>query len=75
MKKELKKDDILILTADHGCDPTWVGSDHTREYIPILMYNNGLSKNLGIRDSFADIGQSIAVYLGLPQLTVGRSFI
>jgi phosphopentomutase len=73
--KQLTSDDILILTADHGCDPTWSGSDHTREHIPILMYHNGMSSSLGIRDSFADIGQSIATHLGLSSLKFGSSFI
>lgn len=73
----LTADDILILTADHGCDPTWAGSDHTREYIPFLLYtpkHSNLQDNcLGIRDSFADIGQSISHYLDLPKLNSGIS--
>jgi phosphopentomutase len=73
--KELKEDDILILTADHGCDPTWNGSDHTREYIPILMYHSGKNKEIGIRETFADIGQSIAEHLSLSKLNYGTSFI
>lgn len=73
--KILKDDDILILTADHGCDPTWHGSDHTREYIPILMYHGSKSQDLGIRETFADIGQSIATHLGLSKLNYGVSFL
>ena len=73
--KQLKDDDLLILTADHGCDPTWQGSDHTREYIPILMYHKNQSYNLGVRETFADIGQSIASHLGLSKLNYGISFI
>jgi phosphopentomutase len=69
----LTEDDILILTADHGCDPTWPGSDHTREHIPFLLYHNAVSINLGIRDTFADIGQSVAEHLGLPKLNTGTS--
>ncbi|MDH5239318.1 MAG: phosphopentomutase, partial [Gammaproteobacteria bacterium] len=53
--------DLLILCADHGCDPTWPGSDHTREHIPVLAYGAGVTPgSLGRRDTFADIGQSLA---------------
>ena len=69
----LTENDILILTADHGCDPTWVGSDHTREHIPFLLYHNAKSINLGTRSTFADIGQSVADHLGLPKLNTGTS--
>ena len=59
--KNLKKDDLLIITADHGNDPTYKGSDHTREYIPILMYSPIFkkSKKLEDRDTFADVGATI----------------
>lgn len=67
----LTSDDILILTADHGCDPTWKGSDHTREYIPFLMYANGIELAMGIRETYADIGQTIAKYLQIPPLNFG----
>ncbi|MCV6622650.1 MAG: phosphopentomutase [Cellvibrionaceae bacterium] len=72
----LNEDDLLIISADHGCDPTWPGSDHTREHVPVLAYKKDLSPiNLGKRESFADIGQSIASHLGLPPLEYGKSFI
>ncbi len=68
--------DIMVLTADHGCDPSWTGSDHTREHIPVLFYGAPVPPgSLGKRDTFADIGQSIASYLGLPKLEYGTSFI
>ena len=68
--------DLLILCADHGCDPTWPGSDHTREHIPVLAYGKGVSPgSLGRRESFADIGQSLAVHFGLEQMDYGTSFI
>ncbi len=71
----LKDDDILILTADHGCDPTWPGSDHTREYIPVLWYSKRhQAVSLGERESFADIGQSIAEAMGLSKMDYGTSF-
>lgn len=75
--KELKAEDILIITADHGCDPTFKGTDHTREYVPLLVYNKNFTKNsnLGTRLSFADIGATIAEYLHLPKLTSGQSFL
>ncbi|MFB2800002.1 phosphopentomutase [Shewanella seohaensis] len=72
----LDEDDLLILTADHGCDPTWQGTDHTREYVPVLAYGAGLKAgSLGRRNSFADIGQSIASYFKLEPMEYGESFI
>ncbi|WP_046079925.1 phosphopentomutase [Halomonas sp. HG01] len=72
----LEDDDLLILTADHGCDPTWPGSDHTREHIPVLASGAGLAPgSLGIRESFADIGQSLAAHLGLAPMDDGTSFL
>jgi len=72
----LQPDDLLILSADHGNDPTWPGSDHTREHIPILACGAGLrAGSIGIRDSFADIGQSIAAHFRLPPLANGTSFL
>ena len=73
---ELGDDDILVITADHGCDPTWLGTDHTREHIPVLFYGKSLQGNaVGLRDSFADIGQSIATHHELPSLDYGKSFL
>ena len=69
-------DDLLIITADHGCDPTWAGSDHTREHIPVLAFGNELAAgSLGRRKTFADIGQSLATYFDLPPMDFGESFI
>ena len=79
----LNDDDILIVNSDHGCDPAYKGSDHTREYIPVMIYGKNLRKdnNLGILDSFADIGKTVLEYL-LPQQydkiktdTIGKSFL
>jgi phosphopentomutase len=71
----LKDNDRLIVTADHGNDPTWRGTDHTREQIPVLCYGPGLMPGcIGMRRSFADIGQSIAHYLGVPRLGAGEAF-
>jgi phosphopentomutase len=63
---QLGDDDLLMISADHGCDPTAPGSDHTREYVPILLYNKRMpGQNLGIRESFADIGKTTLAWLGL----------
>ena len=68
--------DLLVLSADHGCDPTLPGSDHTRECVPALAYGPGIApRALGRRDSFADLGQSMAAHLGLPPLAAGESFL
>jgi phosphopentomutase len=76
MLELLSEDDLLILTADHGCDPSWKGSDHTRERVPVLAYGGGLAAgSLGRRNSFADIGQSIASYFKLEPMEYGESFI
>ena len=65
MIENLNEDDLFIITADHGCDPTYKGSDHTREYIPILAFGKKLKKNvnIGIRDSFVSIAASIEKHL------------
>lgn len=71
----LQPDDVLILTADHGCDPTWPGSDHTREHIPVLVSGPKIpAGSLGRRDTFADIGQSLAEYFGTSDMEYGKSF-
>ncbi|MCP8885263.1 phosphopentomutase [Devosia sp. XJ19-1] len=73
---KLRHDDLLILTADHGNDPTWPGTDHTREQVPILVFSPALPPGeIGIRSSFADIGESIAAWLGLPPGRHGKSFL
>lgn len=65
MIENLNEDDLFIITADHGCDPTYKGSDHTREYIPILAFGKNLKKNvnIGVRDSFVSIAASIEKHL------------
>lgn len=72
----LTSDDLLVLTADHGNDPTKAGSDHTREYVPLLVYGRSAnaSVNLGTRGSLADIGQTIAENFGFG-LPAGESFL
>lgn len=69
-------DTLMLLTADHGCDPTWPGTEHTREYIPVLVYKAGLGDvALGERASFADIGQTLADFFALDAMAYGDSFI
>jgi phosphopentomutase len=74
--ERMVRDDILIICADHGCDPTWKGTDHTREHIPVLVYGAKIpAGSLGRRKSFADIGQSLATYFGLAPMDYGESFL
>lgn len=73
----LKDDDLLIITADHGNDPTWHGTDHTREHVPLLAYSPSMkgSIDLGSRHSFGDIGQTVLANFGLSPYAVGTSFL
>jgi len=72
----LEDDDVLIITADHGCDPTWTGTEHTREYVPVLVYGKTVkSQPLGIRKTFSDVAQSLAVWFDLPAFQTGKSFL
>jgi len=76
LKAVLRAGDLAVFSADHGCDPTWEGTDHTREHIPILAFGPGIASGpIGIRPTFADIGQSIAKHLGLAPMPVGNSFL
>jgi len=73
----LKEDDLLIITADHGNDPTWHGTDHTREHVPLLAYSPSMKGaiDLGLRYSFGDIGQTVLANFGLSPYAVGTSFL
>lgn len=75
--ENLKSEDILIITADHGCDPTFKGTDHTREYVPMLVYGEKIKENINLktRDSFSDIGQTICEYFNVESLKIGKSFL
>ncbi|HHT9118549.1 MAG TPA: phosphopentomutase [Candidatus Hypogeohydataceae bacterium YC38] len=72
----LKEEDLLCITADHGCDPTTPSTDHSREFVPLLVYGPALGKpkSLGLRESFSDMGATIAEALELPPLRYGKSF-
>jgi phosphopentomutase len=74
--ERLAHDDLLIVTADHGNDPTFRGTDHTREFVPLLSFaKNRLGKNLGLRHGFYDVAQSLAAFFGVPAMPLGKSFI
>ena len=72
----MKPEDVLVLTADHGCDPTTPSTDHSREYVPVLVYGEEiLPIAVGVRESFADLGLTVAELLGVAVENIsGRSF-
>ena len=72
----LKEDDLLIITADHGCDPCDVSTDHTREYVPLMVWGLGVNEgvNLGVRKTFADVAKTTLEALGVPNTLPGTSF-
>ena len=72
----MKDSDIVMITADHGCDPGFRGTDHSREYVPFLVYGKEIKKgvNLKTRGSFADIAATIQDMFGVEQKTEGSSF-
>ena len=74
---ELKEDDLLMITADHGCDPGYIQStDHSREYTPLLIYGKKVTpKNMGTRDTFADIGATVLKYFGIDPAFAGESLL
>lgn len=73
LQAQLRMDDVVLLVADHGCDPTWKGTDHTREHIPILAFGPQVQPgSFGLRESFADVGQTIASLLGILPLEEGQ---
>ena len=75
IQAKMNEDDLLIITADHGCDPTYKGTDHTREYVPVLAYGKGLPKDsdLGVRDTFSDIAATIAANFDLKTKLAGEN--
>ncbi len=76
LQSGLQRDDVLIITADHGNDPTFRGSDHTREYVPLLVCGERMPPAcLGVRQGFFDVAQSLATVFGIPPLPRGQSFI
>ena len=75
--EQLGPEDLLIITADHGCDPTFKGTDHTREYIPLLVYGKFLPGNVNLhtRETFADISATVLDWFGIPNTIYGTSFL
>ena len=72
----MRDSDLLIITADHGCDPGDDSTDHTREYVPILVYGAGVAPvSLGVRDTFADVGATVAAALGVPFDCPGKNML
>lgn len=72
----LGENDRVFITADHGNDPSYTGTDHTREQVPVIMFGHGVSQeNIGQRETYADIGQTIAEFMGIGTLDYGRSFL
>ena len=74
----MKEEDILIITADHGCDPSTPSTDHSREYVPMVIYGNSIKAGVDLktRDSFADISATVLEYFGVDQKdTSGTSFL
>ncbi|MBI3353759.1 MAG: phosphopentomutase [Nitrospirae bacterium] len=73
---KMRNNDILVITADHGCDPTTPSTDHSREYVPLLIYGKKVKGgvDLGVRETFADLGQTIAEIFNVERLMAGESF-
>lgn len=75
MLDRLRDGDLLLITADHGCDPTWTGTDHTRERVPVIgMLKGGKDGSIGVRQTFSDISQTISEHLGIDRGPSGTSF-
>ena len=78
LREKLREDDLLIVTADHGCDPSTTSSDHSREYTPMLICGSGVREgvDLGTRATFADIGATVMDFLGAKsRMRIGESFL
>ena len=73
----MKERDLLIITADHGCDPTTESTDHSREYVPVLLYGKQIKKdvNIGTRKTFSDIAATIAEIFNIENDFPGESFL
>lgn len=73
----LREDDLLLIMADHGNDPTDQSTDHSREYVPVLCFSPSGKRgvDLGVRSSFSDAGKTVAEYFGIPNSLAGESFL
>ena len=73
---KLREGDLVVITADHGCDPTWAGSDHTREHIPMLFFGPAApARELAVSETFSDIGATLAKHLGVKPLSNGTALL
>jgi phosphopentomutase len=77
LRGALREDDVLLLTGDHGCDPSDVSTDHTREHVPILVWGERVQRgvDLGVRPTFADLGATLAENFSVGPLSAGTSFL
>lgn len=77
IQNKMNEDDLLIITADHGCDPTFKGTDHTREYVPVLVWNKNINTpiNLGVRKTYRDIAATIAENFNINENFGAESFL
>ena len=77
IQKRMREGDLLMITADHGCDPSTPSTDHSREYTPLLAWSGGIrpGANIGTRRTFADIGATVLDFFGLENITEGESFL
>ena len=73
----MREQDLLVITADHGNDPTTPSTDHSREHVPVLLYGTGVraGSNIGTRTTFADLGQTLGAVFRVPPLPNGASFL
>jgi phosphopentomutase len=75
LRSVLRAGDLVIIVADHGCDPAWRGTDHTREQVPILAFGPSVATgSIGQRQTFADVAATIAAHLQLPAMSAGQPF-
>ena len=72
----MQREDILMITADHGCDPNYTGTDHTRENVPLMVYGRKIRPgNLGTLSTYSDIAATVAAYFDVPYSLNGKSFL
>ncbi|MGY8690463.1 MAG: phosphopentomutase, partial [Verrucomicrobiales bacterium] len=74
-KQQVMPEDLVIITADHGNDPTWKGTDHTRERVPLIMLHRGQRHCIGLRRSFTDVASTLTEFFRQPRWDQGHSFL
>jgi phosphopentomutase len=73
--ERVEPEDLVMITADHGNDPTYTGTDHTREEVPILVMHDGKTAPLGVRETFADVSATLAQFFGMRDWNTGRTML